>query len=156
MVRFCVKHSSIIDAPAHDVYKVLADYHHGHAQIMPPQFFDGMTVLKGSGKGEGTRIEARFSVYGIKDTLIMDVSEPEPGRILQEIDSKALNITRFIVDPIESRRCHVTIQTHVMKPRGIFPSVDMWFKRIIMTNLYVEELKMLNQYMQSQNKPISS
>lgn len=153
MIRFCVEHSSIIDAPAKAVYQVLADYNHGHAQIMPPQFFEGMTVVKGTGVGEGTRIEARFRVYGQKETLLMDVSEPEPGRVLQEIDSKAVNITRFIVDPLggqDQDKCRVTLQTKVMKSQGMLAGLDMWLKRMVLTNLFVQELKLLNQYMQQQ------
>ncbi|CAB9499970.1 Polyketide cyclase / dehydrase and lipid transport [Seminavis robusta] len=150
MVRFCVESGSVINAPAKEVYDVLADYNKGHPRIMPPQFFDGMRVLKGSGVGEGTRIEARFNVYGNKETLLMDVSEPEKGRVLQEIDSKATNITRFIVDPIDdSTTCNVTIQTKVMKMQGIGAGLDMWIKKIVLKKIYVEELKMLNQFMES-------
>jgi len=152
MVRFLVSASSIIQAPAEEVYNVLKDYNNEHAHIIPRKFFDGMRVLRGSGVGEGTRFEAHFKTFGQRTTLVMDVSEPEPGRILQEIDTQAVNITKFIVDPIvdNDSSCNVTIRTDVMKERGwVAGTIDMWIKRKIMTHMYEEELKTLNQHMQS-------
>ena len=150
MVRFLVSASLVIQAPATEVYNVLKDYNDGHPRIMPPKFFEGMRVLKGSGIGEGTRFEAHFKVYGQRETLIMDVTEPEPGRILQEIDTKAKNITQFVVDPIDKDTCQVTIRTNVMKETGwLAGNVDRWIKQYILRHIYKEELKVIDQFMQS-------
>ena len=128
---------------------------------MPPQFFDRMRVLRGSGYGAGTRFAATFNVYGRKETLVMDVTEPEPGRVLQEIDTRAVNITRFEVDPINDEngdgradkgtgtRCKVTIHTDVMKGIGIFAIVEEWVKKVIMKKMFVAELTELDRFMQN-------
>lgn len=151
MVRFTVETDSVIHAAAKDVYAVLADYNNGHPKIMPPQYCEGLNVLKGSGVGENSRIEAHFNIYGQRETLVMDVSEPEPGRILQEIDTKATNITRFIVDPIDQATCRVTLQTKIMKQTGIppGPTLDMWLKSFVLKQIFTEELKLLNDFMAS-------
>ena len=158
MVRFTVEVDSIINASAADVYSVLADYNHGHPHIMPKEFCDGLEVKKGSGVGEKTRIEAHFNIYGQRDTLIMDVSEPEPGRVLQEIDTKAINITRFIVDPIDQATSRVTIQTKVMKQTGVPPGpfLDMWLKRMVLKKIFTAELEALNDFMTIKSKQESA
>ena len=154
MVRFTVKSSCVINAPAKDVYSVLADYNNGHPKIMPKNFCEGLRVVKGTGIGENTRIEVRFNIYGQRETLIMDISEPEPGRILQEIDTKAVNITRFIVDPIDQESSRVTIQTKVMKQTGIPPGpyLDMIIKEIVLKRVFKAELETLNNFMVSESR----
>ena len=152
MVRFSVEDDCVVNASAKDVYAVLADYENGHPHIMPPKFFDGMRVLKGTGTGEGTRIEACFNVYGQKETLVMDISEPEPGRVLQEIDTKAKNITQFIVEPIDDGRCKVTIRTKVMKSEGIMSFFDTMLTTFVLKRIFDEELKMLDQFMQTKKE----
>lgn len=151
MVRFLVDFEKVINAPAKDVYAVLSDYNDGHPNIMPKRFCEGLRVLRGTGVGEGSRIEVRFNIYGQRETLIMDISEPEPGRILQEIDTKAINITRFIVDPIDESNCRVTIETSVMKQIGIPPGpyLDMLLKRMVLKQIFKEELNTLDAFMAS-------
>ncbi len=48
-----VEASRIIPAPAGQVYNLLADYEHGHHQILPKKYFEEMRILSG-GKGAGT------------------------------------------------------------------------------------------------------
>ena len=116
---------------------------------MPRKYCDGLRVLKGSGVGENTRIEVRFNIFGQKETLIMDISEPEPGRVLQEIDTNAKNITQFIVDPLDEGTCTVTLRTSVLSTLGFQPlaAVDMWMKKFVLRSMFEEELKILDQVM---------
>jgi hypothetical protein len=154
MVRFTVETEAVINARANEVYAVLADYHDGHPNIVPKSFCEGVKVIKGTGIGGNSRIECYFNILGQRETLFMDVSEPEPGRILQEIDSKAINITRFIVDPIDDATCSVTIQTKVMKQIGFppGPTIDMWLKKIMLKSMFKAELKLLNEFMATKTK----
>lgn len=152
MVRYVVEASKVIDGPADFVYNIIKDYHDGHPHMMPPDFFESMKVLRGTGVGEGTRIEANFKFYGQRSTLILDVSEPKPGRILQEIDTNAKNITHFIVDKLDDddddETCRVTFRTAVLKSLGVFAALDMWVTRKAMNIMYEAELKQLNKLVQ--------
>ena len=149
MIRFVVESCATINGSARDVYAILADYKHGHPRIMPRKYCDGLRVLKGSGVGENTRIEVRFNIFGQKETLVMDISEPEPGRVLQEIDTNAKNITQFIVDPLDEGTCTVTLRTSVLSTLGFQPlaAVDMWMKKFVLRSMFEEELKILDQVM---------
>ena len=57
-----------------------------------------MTVEKG-GKGAGTVIRVLMNVLGVDRTYYMEVSEPEPGRVLAETDQDAGVTTTFTVKP---------------------------------------------------------
>ena len=47
--------SSTIDADPKTVYNIIADYHGGHKQILPPKYFKNLVVHRG-GVGAGTEI----------------------------------------------------------------------------------------------------
>jgi hypothetical protein len=153
VLRFRVQESSLIEAPADLVYNLIADYKQHHGNIIPPAMFGGMKVVKGSGVGNGTRIACTFRILGKEDTLIMDVSELKGGngeRIIQEIDSKARNITQFIVEEESSDTCKVTICTDVMRQEGwIAGAIDQFVCTAIMKSWYKKELVQLNEYAQT-------
>lgn len=101
MVRYGVTVQRLIDSSAHDVYDVLRDYRYNQF-ILPSHFFEDVKIIKGYGIGEGTRIQKvyRIPILNRRYKMILDVTEPKPGRIIQEIDTNAYNIIQFIVDPI--------------------------------------------------------
>ncbi len=92
--------SAVIDAPPANVYAILADYHEKHPAILPSRYFTDIQVTQG-GQGAGTLATVRMNVYGTKTLYNMIVSEPEPGRVLQEEDAAAGVVTTFTVDPID-------------------------------------------------------
>lgn len=152
VLRFRVEETALIQAPASVAYNAIADYNLHHGNIIPPDMFGGMTVLKGSGVGNGTRIACTFRILGQTDTLIMDVTELREGntRIVQEIDSHAKNITQFLVVEQGDHCCRVTIRTDVMRQQGWVAGVmEQWVSTMIMRKWYRAELQQLNTYAQS-------
>ena len=71
--------SALIQAPAQDVYAIIADYHHGHPQILPQPPFVSLVVEQG-GTGAGTVIRVAMRVLGRLQTFGAVITEPEPGR----------------------------------------------------------------------------
>jgi hypothetical protein len=165
MVRYGVIVKRTIDASADSVYNVLKDYRNGHPFILPSQYFEDVKIIRGYGIGEGTRMQKVYKVPILQKryVLILDVSEPEPGRILQEIDTGAVNIIRFIVDPIvdlddiggdgggtmtsPSTKCSVTIDVQMLNSLGIWAVFEMMMKKYVCYSMYNEALNELNRYM---------
>ena len=79
--------SAIIDAPPDEVYLILADYHNGHPQILPREYFRALSIEAG-GRGTGTIIRVRVRIGMVERSYRMLVSEPEPGRVLVEADTE--------------------------------------------------------------------
>mmetsp|Transcript_4814 Transcript_4814/g.6728 ORF Transcript_4814/g.6728 Transcript_4814/m.6728 type:complete len:161 (-) Transcript_4814:200-682(-) len=153
VLRFRVEESSLIQAPSSLVYTVIADYNQHHGNIIPPKMFAGLKVLKGSGVGTGTRIACTFRILGQTDTLIMDVTELQSTgntRIIQEIDSRAKNITQFLITKRGDNSCTVTIRTDTLRQQGwVVGAIDQFMSTMIMRHMYREELKQLDKYAQS-------
>ena len=155
-LRYRVEKSLLIHDPCDTVYNVIADYNQHHGNIIPPHLFGGIKVLKGTGVGSGTRIACTFRILGqcsSISTLVMDVSEltgPDGVRIIQEIDSRAKNITKFLVSPVSKDSCIVTIRTDVMREMGwLARTVDEVFTTSLMNDWYAKELLQLDSYVQS-------
>ncbi len=139
-----VSASAIINAPARQVYTILADYHDGHPRILPRQHFSALEVKQG-GIGAGTALRFQMSASGTTRTFLADVTEPEPGRVLVESnrlesDPASQSVTTFTVDPIKGeQQAQVTISTALTVSNwleGLFTS--MFLRRI-----YAPELKQL-------------
>ena len=110
MGQLRVADSAVIDAPADVVYGIYRDYEVGHAAILPEPWFKDIKVLEG-GVGAGTKIWVKMSVMGQTRELTLDITEPEPGRVLEEFDPEQEITTRFIIDPINENQCKATIET---------------------------------------------
>jgi hypothetical protein len=87
-----------VPAPPEAVYAALADYRDQHPRILPRPPFESLEVLEG-GAGAGTRIRVAMRVMGRRRESVMEVSEPEPGRVLEERDVATGIVTRFTVAP---------------------------------------------------------
>lgn len=61
--RFRVAISGVINAPAGDIYDIIADYKRGHPRIVPPRYFRNLKVI-GGGYGDGTMIEFDMVAFG--------------------------------------------------------------------------------------------
>jgi hypothetical protein len=90
--------SALIQAPAQQVYAIIADYRNGHPRILPKPYFVSLTVEQG-GVGAGTMVTFQMKVMGSWQTFHAVITEPEPGRVLVETDSSAGTVTTFTVDP---------------------------------------------------------
>lgn len=86
-----------IDAPAHEVYRYLADPQL-HAAFLPRPFYD-VEVEEGS-VGAGSVILIKIDFAGGVRELRMQVTEPEPGRTLVQRDTNSSGlVTTFTVTP---------------------------------------------------------
>jgi len=139
-----VSTSAVINAPAKQVYAILADYHDGHPRILPRQYFPFLEVERG-GVGAGTVLRFQMRAPGMTRTFHADVAEPEPGRVLAEsnwpeTDPASKSVTTFTVDPVEGeQQTQVTISTAL--------SVSSWleglFTAMFLRRVYAQELRQI-------------
>jgi uncharacterized protein YndB with AHSA1/START domain len=143
MNQYEVEVSRVIDAPPAAVYAVFADYHHSHAAVLPKRYFTKMMVEKG-GTGAGTEITVHMSVLGAKVTYHMVVTEPEPGRVLQEEDKAAGVRTTFTMTPVNNGQAtNVTLYTRARTAPGFRGFIEKLITPPISRKIYNEELDMV-------------
>lgn len=132
--------SGFVPAPPAEVYALLADYRSGHPRILPDEFFAGLEVEAG-GVGAGTRLKVGVRILGTVQPLRLEVSEPEPGRVLAERDVATDAVTTFTVDP-EQDGSRVTIAVD-WQPRGLAGWVQSLILPGYLRKLYAAELAKL-------------
>lgn len=130
-----------LQASAATVYSILRDYHDLHPRILPPAFHD-LTITAG-GVGAGTSLRVAFTVWGQTRVFEMDVTEPEPGRVLVETDRPTGTVTTFTVEPTGDRTCDVTFDTKLPDTPGIAGWIERFFSRRLLTSTYRDELARL-------------
>jgi hypothetical protein len=104
-----------------------------------------MTVERG-GQGAGTVALVHMNVMGSKRTFRLETSEPEPGRVLEEVDQAAGIRTRFILEPQTDGSCRVTIRTENAIRPGFAGLMERLINPPIMRRIYQKELAMLADY----------
>jgi len=132
-----------IDAPATTVYGLIADQSE-HAHFLPPQFED-FTVASG-GVGAGTVTTFKVNAGRRVRAYRMEVSEPEPGRVLRESDTGSSLVTTFTVDAQGASACRVTIETTWQGAGGIGGFFERTFAPKVMQGIYTDELERLDAY----------
>jgi hypothetical protein len=138
--RFSV--SALIHAPPQRVYAIIADYHDGHAQIIPKPPFVSLVVEQG-GTGTGTVIRVQIRVLGRIQTYRAVVTEPEPGRVLVETNDTGY-VTSFTVEPrADGQHAFVTIATEITGRAGVTGALERWFAPRLLRPVYVKELGQL-------------
>jgi hypothetical protein len=142
-----------INASPDLIYAILSDYREGHVAILPKKYFTGITVLEG-GQGAGTIIDVRMQVMGVEQELQLEVSEPEPGRVLVERDQAAGILTTFTVDPMEDgKSSRVTIATQAKASPGLRGWIEKLVNPVIVRRIYKEELQQLADYVHTKMHP---
>jgi hypothetical protein len=149
MNTYHVETSAVIDAPAGRIYELISDYHSGHPSILPARYFSDLQVTKG-GRGEGTEITVKMNVMGVSQVYQMTVSEPEPGRVLQEEDTAAGVVTTFTVDSLSDNQSRVTIATTTRTNPGLKGWLEKLTTPPIARRIYREELDQLAAVLQSE------
>lgn len=137
-----------IAAPAAAVYALLADYVDGHPRILPPRYFTRLDVEEG-GRGAGTVFSCEMKLMGARRTFRAAVSEPEPGRILEEriLDERNM-VTTFTVDAAGADRCRVTIAT--TWPAPALRAMLEWMVAVpALRRVYREELACIKHHFAS-------
>lgn len=143
--------SADVAAAPETVYAVLADYRKGHPAILPPRFFTALEVTNG-GRGAGTKATVRMNVLGAKQTYHLVVTEPQPGRLLQEKDAKAGVTTTFLVEPTRGGS-RVTITTRARTSPGMRGMVERWVNPLVTRRIYCAQLARLDAYVRGQWSP---
>jgi hypothetical protein len=133
--------SALIDAPAEDLYRIIADYRDGHPRILPRPPFVDLQVEQG-GTGSGTVIRVEMRVLGRVQTFRSVVSEPEPGRVLVESNDTGY-VTTFTVEPRGEGRAEVTIATELTGRGGPLRAIERWFSFRLLEPVYRRELEQL-------------
>lgn len=134
--------SRAFPVPAPLVYDILADYREGHPSILP-EAFSNLEVLEG-GIGAGTVIKFDLKLAGRTSTTTATVSEPEPGRVLREVESQRGLATTFTVESKGSGGCRVSIVT-TWKASGLKGLVERLLVPGMLRPLYEEQLDKIGQ-----------
>jgi hypothetical protein len=145
-----IKASRIIEARPETLYTILWDYRVGHLAILPKPYFVSMTVEAG-GLGAGTVVNVEMVVMGVERSFRLMVTEPEPGRILQEEDAEAGIVTRFTLDPVgDGQQTSVTISSLAQTQAGFTGMMERLLNPLITRHIYNQELENLALYVQQQ------
>lgn len=138
-----IEASAVLSAPGPVVYGLIADYHHGHPSILPPEYFGGLVVEEG-GRGAGSRIRFTMRALGGDKESRARVTEPEPGRVLVETVEGQGIVTTFTVDPLPDGKARVTIATEYP-----IAGIRGWIERLVvptyLRKVYAAELRLLDQ-----------
>ena len=125
------------------MYGYLADMREHHPKFLPAAFSD-FTVETG-GVGAGTVTRFKTTAGGRTREYRMEVSEPEPGRVLQESDTNSSLVTTFTVTP-EGDSSRVRIETSWDGAGGIGGFFERTFAPRAMRGIYDDELERLDAY----------
>ncbi len=156
MGQIKVKAESVLEARSEDVYATIADYHHGHPNILPKANLYDLQVEQG-GYGAGTIHRFKSRVLGVEQSFYQRVSEPEPGKVLveQDIDSVQNVATTFTVIPLEQgQKSHVEISTTMNASPGLRGLVERIIVSIVNPRIYRKELKLLEEVAQRRSMPV--
>ena len=140
MATYKVSASAIIDAPAEQIYEILADYRDGHPRIVPKRYFPSLEIEEELPTGTIIRFETH--IFGTTRKARAMVTRTVPGRLLVEADLAGRAVTSFVLNPI-GQRSNVTITTELKSRAGLLGIVERAVTRLMLRKIYIEELKLL-------------
>jgi len=141
--RHIISASAIIPARRERVYSLLANYHDGHARILPKQFSN--LVVEQGGMGAGTVIRLQVSLLGRKQNFRAAITEPEPGRVLVEtyLDGSGI-VTTFTISPGHAPAdSNLTISTVLPVRAGLLGIMERKLSTLLLRPMYLRELQNL-------------
>jgi hypothetical protein len=138
-----------IGAPANRVYEFIADHRQHHPRFLPPNFTNYQ--VEQGGVGTGTLV--RFTSTAARRTreFLMDVAEPEPGRVITESDRNSSIVTTWTVTPAGDT-CRVRIETRWRGAQGIGGFFERLFAPRVLRKIYADELGRLDRYARLQTR----
>jgi hypothetical protein len=146
MAKVQASADGVVGASPATVYGYLADMHQ-HQRFLPPAFSD--FAIESGGNGAGTVTRFKVTAGGRTRDYRMEVTEPEPGRILQESDTTSSLVTTFTVDP-EGEMSRVRITTTWDGAGGVGGFFERLFAPRAMGRIYADELSRLDAYARAQ------
>jgi len=144
--------SKMIHAPAEVIYRIVADYRNQHPQILPKRYFLSLDVEEG-GLGAGTVVNFEMSLLGQRQSFHSLITEPEPGRLLVETDTKSGVETSFHVVPAKDNLSSVVTITTELKGRNV---IEGFIAKMLLQRVYVEELDLLAKLAEEQAGALQS
>lgn len=140
MAEIIASVTEVVRAAPEVVWGIFIDYHDAHQRVLPRPAFGALVVERG-GRGAGTVFTVELREGPRTRTLRMDVTEPQPGRVLMEADRDSDLVTTFTVEPSDGGRdSRVTITT-----RWTRGGVRGWLERLVgpplMRPVFREELR---------------
>ena len=149
MRPYQVTTSLLINAPAKQLYDIIADYHDGHPLILPKPYFVSLKVEEG-GFGAGTIINFQMRVFGKTQTFRAAITEPDPGRVLVESDLDGGVVTTFKVLSVDGQHSEVVITTDGKTRRdGVVGLLERYLTEKYLRRIYKKELRQLAEIAQS-------
>jgi len=142
-----------VEAPAETVYGYVADMREHHPRFLPPAF-TGFQVESG-GVGAGTITRFTVNAGGRSRAYRMQVTEPEPGRVLVESDTNSSLVTTTTVTP-DGNASRVTISTTWDGAAGVGGFFERLFAPKVMQGIYADALERLNAYAREHSETDSS
>ena len=136
-----------VAAPPDRVYSYLADYRQHHHRFLPPAFSD--YAVEQGGFGAGTVVSVRITSAGQTRAYRLQVSEPEPGRVLVETDRQSGTVTTFTVLP-EGQHSRVRIQTTWPAAGGLSGLLERLLAPAFAGRLFADEIARLDRYAREQ------
>ena len=131
----------VIQAPADQVYRIIADYRDLHPRILPKGYFLSLNVEEGR-YGAGTIVSFTMRIMGRTQSFRSLITEPEPGRLLVETDIRSETPTSFQVLPAgDLSTTRVTISTE-LKGRN---RVEALLAKPVLEKIYRQELELLSR-----------
>jgi hypothetical protein len=144
----------LIDARPERVYRMLADYHTEHPSILPKPYFASLVVERG-GIGAGTVVRVGMRVMGMQQELVMRVTEPVPGEVLQEEDPDAGVTTTFTVIPANGGTCSLLEIASVWSPKpGLRGLAERMLNPPITRRIYSKELDLIAEHLRVGEKSV--
>ena len=135
----------LVDAPAEDVYRFVADMRAHHPRFLPPAFSD--FEVESGGVGAGTLTHFVVTAGGRRRQYHMQVAEPEPGRVLTESDTGSSLVTTWTVTP-EAGRSRVGLASTWDGAGGIGGVFERLFAPGVLRGIYGDTLDRLDRYAQ--------
>jgi hypothetical protein len=143
---------ALIDAPPAEVYAVLADYRHGHLQIVPPAYLRHLEVEAG-GQGAGTIIRYRKRLFGLERPGRATIHEPEPGRVLTERETTSSLVITFAVTPVSNgQQTHIQIAARWETAPTLLAKLEQSLYPYVMSRMFAQELDLLAKFVGKQRR----
>ncbi len=143
MTTIQVQARAWVQAPAENVYRILADYRRHHRRILPPGYSD--VVVEEGGMGAGTVVSFDLTAGRRTRAHRMRVAEPEPGRVLTESDENSDLVTTFTVTP-EGASSVVHIESRWPRSRGLRGLAEQVFTPPAIRRLHRDLLTLLGEH----------
>lgn len=142
MAKITVSQEGAVGAPADFTYKLIADDNH-HRHFLPEGITDFKTLERGVGRGT----VHSFTLTAGKRVreYVMEVGEPEPGRVITETDQSSSLVTTFTVTP-DGDTCRVEIRTEWDGAAGVGGFFERTFAPKVMEKMYAEQIALLDRY----------